>query len=219
MQHKASAKSALPVQALGRISQWDAAKGLGFVEAQTDGAKLLLRRADLSGRLRALGPRVGEPVRFVAVQSGGQRRATQVQSTAPPPVPQGQARARRPRAASSTGLLVIPAFALVLGMLHLTWPLPRPVPLLYGALSMAMFIVYAIDKWASKREGQSRVAENSLHLIALMGGWPGALLAQHILHHKTSKPAFLRTTWAMVAANILLLLALGTPLLRGMLPK
>lgn len=215
-------KANTPAQALGRVSQWDAAKGLGFVQAETDGAKLLLRRADLSGRLRARGPSVGEPVRFIAVQSGGQHRATQVHTRTPAPLPRPGTPAKASalpsaRARSSVRLLVIPAFALMLGALHLQWPLPRPVPVLYGALSMALFAVYALDKWLSQREGQSRVAENSLHLIALMGGWPGALLGQHILRHKTAKPAFLRTTWAMVAVNILLLLALATPPLGGWL--
>jgi uncharacterized membrane protein YsdA (DUF1294 family) len=200
--------------ALGRVSQWDAAKGLGFVQAQNDGTKLLLRRADMAGRLRARGPSVGESVRFVPLKSGAQLRATQVHTLAPAPAPSAAPRPRKPasaRAQSSMRLLVIPAFAVVLGALHLQWPLPRPVPVLYGALSMALFAVYAIDKWLSRRDGMSRVAETSLHLIALMGGWPGALLAQHILRHKTAKPAFLRATWAMVAANILLLLLLATP--------
>ena len=35
-----------------------------------------------------------------------------------------------------------------------------------------------------------------------MGGWPGALLAQDVLRHKTSKPGFLAIFWLMVALNV-----------------
>lgn len=190
-------------QALGRVSQWDAAKGLGFVQPDGGGERLLLRRADLAGRLRFREPAVGEAVRFSAVGDGRQRRAGRVSSLAPAPAAKPAARSQP--GSGSQRLLVIPAFALLLGALQLAAPLPRPVPLLYGALSTALFLVYGLDKWAAKR-GSARVAESSLHLIALLGGWPGALLGQQLFRHKTSKPLFLRLTWAMVALNLSLLL-------------
>lgn len=196
-------------QALGRVSQWDAAKGLGFVQPEGGGERLLLRRADLQGRLRTQAPQPGEPVRFERAADG--RRALRVYSLAPPPARAAAPApsASRPAGPGSNRLLVIPVFALLLGLLHWQQPLPRPVPLLYGALSTALFLVYGLDKWAA-RKGQSRVAEGSLHLIALMGGWPGALLGQQLFRHKTAKPSFLRLTWAMVALNIALLLLLWT---------
>lgn len=193
-------------QALGRVSQWDAAKGLGFVTPETGAERLLLRRADLSGRLKTREPELGEPVRYRIGGTPGQRRALMVTSLTPAPRSTAAARPPRATAAGSNRLLVIPAFALLLGALHLNAPLPRPIPLLYGALSTALFIIYGLDKWAA-RKGQSRIAETSLHLVALLGGWPGALLGQQIFRHKTSKPLFLRLTWAMVALNLSLLVA------------
>lgn len=195
------------LQALGRVSQWDAAKGLGFVQPEGGGERLLLRKADLGGRLRSQGPRVGEAVRFAVVGDARQRRAIQVRSLEAAVRREAQARQPAAAAVSSNRLLVIPAFALLLGALQLAAPLPRPVPLLYGALSTALFLVYGLDKWAATR-GKARVAETSLHLVALLGGWPGALLGQQIFRHKTAKPVFLRLTWAMVALNVSLLLAL-----------
>jgi uncharacterized membrane protein YsdA (DUF1294 family) len=35
-----------------------------------------------------------------------------------------------------------------------------------------------------------------------MGGWPGGLIAQRVLHHKSSKKSFLLTYWLMVLLNI-----------------
>ncbi|MBN8503512.1 MAG: DUF1294 domain-containing protein [Burkholderiales bacterium] len=204
----------LETWAEGRVQQWDAAKGLGFVQSERGGERLLLRRADLTGRLRTRQPQHGEPVRFLSLGQGAQRRAARVSTLLPPPTavkPGIKPVTRRTHAASSR-LLVVPAFALLLGLIHLNWPLPRFVTVMYGALSMALFIVYGLDKWAARR-GQSRVSEFALHALALLGGWPGALLGQHVFRHKVAQPRFLRITWAMVVLNISLLLVVCTPLL------
>lgn len=63
----------------------------------------------------------------------------------------------------------------------------------------------------SARDGRWRIAENTLHLLALLGGWPGALLAQYRLRHKSSKPAFLIIFWATVLLNCGALGLLLTP--------
>lgn len=197
----------------GRVAQWDAAKGLGFIAPAGGGARVLLRRADLTGRLRTRQPQVGEPVRFSLHGEGAQRRASRVNTLLPlhvAPAPPAAASAAQSRSAR---LLVIPAFAAVLAGIHTAWPLPRPVPLLYGALSAALLVVYGLDRWAARRSGQAGVPHAVLHGLALMGGWPGALLGQHIFRHKVSDPIFLRRTWAMVCVNLLLLLVVCTPLL------
>lgn len=75
-----------------------------------------------------------------------------------------------------------------------------PVPVYYAALSAAAFIAYALDKSAA-RQGRWRIAENTLHLLALLGGWPGALAAQRLLRHKTRKPAFQLRYWGSVVLN------------------
>jgi len=56
----------------------------------------------------------------------------------------------------------------------------------YLILSLVTFIVYAIDKSAA-RKGSWRIKESTLHILAFTGGWPGALLAQKTLRHKSVK--------------------------------
>jgi len=72
--------------------------------------------------------------------------------------------------------------------------------LAYGLMSLVTYAAYALDKSAARRRRQ-RVPERTLHLLALLGGWPGALLAQRQLRHKTNKAGFLRLYWLTVLLN------------------
>ena len=78
--------------------------------------------------------------------------------------------------------------------------LPLGVPAVYLAASFAAAIAYGIDKSAAQ-SGEWRTPESTLHVLALMGGWPGALVAQRIFRHKSRKPSFRFAFWATVALN------------------
>ena len=71
---------------------------------------------------------------------------------------------------------------------------------LYAGTSLLAFVSYYLDKSAA-RTGRWRTPEARLHLLALIGGWPGALLAQHHLRHKSAKTSFLFVFWATVLLN------------------
>lgn len=90
------------------------------------------------------------------------------------------------------------------------WMLPLLVGAAYLALSLSCFVAYAIDKSAAKN-GQWRTPESTLLLLGLVGGWPGALLAQQWLRHKTSKPAFQRKFYLTVVLNLGLFLYFSRP--------
>jgi uncharacterized membrane protein YsdA (DUF1294 family) len=108
------------------------------------------------------------------------------------------------------GYLVVAGFALLCAAAMLLWRLPAWVPAVYVALSLITAVVYAVDKRAA-RVGTRRVSENALHLLAISGGWPGAVVAQQRLRHKTAKRSFRRVFWLTVAANVLVFAALATP--------
>ena len=81
---------------------------------------------------------------------------------------------------------------------------------LYLAASLAAFVIYAWDKTAAEKN-HWRTKESTLHLIALAGGWPGALLAQKVLRHKSRKQSFQVVFWGTVALNCAALGWLLTP--------
>jgi len=70
----------------------------------------------------------------------------------------------------------------------------------YIAASVITFVAYALDKRAARR-GMWRTPEGTLHVLSLVGGWPGALVAQRVLHHKSRKGSFQALFWATVGLN------------------
>lgn len=70
----------------------------------------------------------------------------------------------------------------------------------YSALSLIAFAAYAIDKSAAKR-GAWRISEGTLLFLGLAGGWPGALIAQETLRHKSRKTSFRAVFWITVLMN------------------
>ena len=71
----------------------------------------------------------------------------------------------------------------------------------YAVMSVVTFVVYAWDKRAAKKE-RWRVRERTLHLLELLCGWPGAMVAQNLIRHKSRKVSFRVVFWLMVALNV-----------------
>jgi uncharacterized membrane protein YsdA (DUF1294 family) len=108
-------------------------------------------------------------------------------------------------------LLALAAFLVLYGVVGVVWKTPLWVAALYATASTITFISYAIDKSAATK-GNWRTPESTLHLLALAGGWPGALCAQQLLRHKSSKAEFRSVFWATVVVNVLGFVLLCTPL-------
>jgi uncharacterized membrane protein YsdA (DUF1294 family) len=78
--------------------------------------------------------------------------------------------------------------------------LPLAVAVVYLAASTAAVIAYGLDKSAAE-SGAWRTRERTLHVLALLGGWPGALVAQRMFRHKSRKLSFQVAFWVTVALN------------------
>lgn len=84
---------------------------------------------------------------------------------------------------------------------------PLIIAVLYFAFSLLAIVAYAKDKSAAKKK-QWRVPENTLHVLALCGGWLGAAVAQEQFRHKTQKTSFLMVFWLTVVLNSALFVGL-----------
>jgi uncharacterized membrane protein YsdA (DUF1294 family) len=107
--------------------------------------------------------------------------------------------------------LVVLAFAGGAFIVDLLWPVPLWVGAFYAAASVTCFVAYAIDKRAAVA-GRWRVSERTLLGLGVLGGWPGAIVAQQTLRHKTQKAGFRRAFWASVLMNMLIFAIFATPL-------
>jgi uncharacterized membrane protein YsdA (DUF1294 family) len=68
-------------------------------------------------------------------------------------------------------------------------------------MSVVCFAAYGLDKRRAAN-GSRRFPEQTLHILALLGGWPGALLGQRHFRHKTKKMPFLIVFWCVVVLHI-----------------
>lgn len=204
----------------GVLTRWDADRGFGFVEPDDQAGERLFvhARAFAPG---SAAPREGLRIGF-EVEPGpqGRKRAVRVRTVA---TTAGTEAALRPGAARrearrvTTGsrpdaraLLALPVFVLVYLAAAWWWRLPGWVALAYLAMSALCFGAYALDKQAA-RTGGWRVSERALLLIGLAGGWPGAVLAQQGLRHKSRKQPFRTWFWCSVAVHGGLFVLLAGP--------
>ncbi len=91
-------------------------------------------------------------------------------------------------------LLIVPSIAISRLSGWIDWRMLIGVPI---ALSLFSFFSYRSDKRRAEA-GAWRIPESTLHLADLLGGWPGAFLAQRIFWHKISKGSFQFFFWLIV---------------------
>jgi len=170
---------------VGTITQWVDGKGYGWVES--GGIRVFVHIKDFERGQRR--PQAGDEVRFIpGIDPKGRSCAKQVTF-----VKSGvRGRVGIGGWLLLCGLLVLPGLAML-------W---LPVPWWMGACAMAILsaITYGIYADDKKRAlaGAWRVPERSLHLAELLGGWPGAFLAQRRLRHKCSKLSYQLAFWGIV---------------------
>jgi uncharacterized membrane protein YsdA (DUF1294 family) len=75
------------------------------------------------------------------------------------------------------------------------WPVT-----VYAIMSLVTFAAFGLDKRAAVR-GTRRTPESTLHLLELLGGWPGALVGRNAFKHKRAKPRYMIVLWLIVATH------------------
>lgn len=194
-----STKAELSVRLQGKITDWQDERGFGFITISDRRERIFVHvNAFAAGGRR---PQLHDAVSFVqGKDKSGRTCANRVKLM---PVGKGAARRARGRDGLLRPLLAS-GFLGAVGIAFLLGELPLAVTAVYVFLSVMTLLFYAGDKRAAV-ESRWRTPENTLHTLALLGGWPGALFAQRFLRHKSRKTSFLVTFWITVAINLAVL--------------
>ena len=168
-----------------RIVEWDKQKGFGFLLVGKN--KVFLHWRDFAERHKS--PAVGDVIRFTLGRDAKGRTC----ATNAVQVNEG-GRITLWAVLLLACLLVLPVMALHRLDLDFRWIA------IYGlVINLFTCRIYARDKRRAQA-GEWRVSENALHLVELLGGWPGAYLAQRRLRHKCSKGSYQFVFWLIVLA-------------------
>jgi len=192
----------------GHIKSWTDDRGFGFIEPTKGGQEIFVHVKSFSRRFGR--PRVGQLVSFeVELNHEGKKRGKNVE-VARPSSRTPRDRIERQADWGIVSIAAIPLFIAIYWVVATVWHVSHWFAAGYIALSVFSFFVYGSDKAAAKA-GAWRVSESSLHLFSLAGGWPGALVAQKLLRHKSSKVEFQAVFWCTVCANVSGFVAFHSP--------
>lgn len=197
----------------GRIVVWKDDQGFGYIAPNGGGAQVFVHITAFSDRTKR--PVGNETVTYeLAHDRRGRVRAENV-AFAGDRSWLGAAQVLEMVAMAPAILLIVVVVVLVLA-----GKLPALVLGLYLCASVVAVLIYAKDK-AAARNNRWRTPEGTLLTLGLIGGWPGALIAQRLLHHKSRKLSFQIAFWASVIANLgalgWLLTPQGTSAMRSIL--
>jgi uncharacterized membrane protein YsdA (DUF1294 family)/cold shock CspA family protein len=184
----------------GQITTWKDDRGFGFITPSGGGAAVFVHASEFANRQRR--PAGNDRVTY-RLEFDRQRRAQarQVEFL------EDESLARSAADHSNVAPCLTAAFLGFVAVAAFAGRLPVAVPLFVVIGSLVTFLAYLRDKSAA-RNNRWRVAERTLHLLALVGGWPGALAGQRLLRHKSSKARFQRAFRVTVAANCGTIIAL-----------
>lgn len=178
----------------GKITSWKDNQGFGFITPNGGGEQVFVHIKAFSNRQRR--PVGNEIVTYeLSTDQKSRARAENVEFVGD--------RRISPSSGRQSVSLALAAAALFLVFVSgsaLAGKLPFAVLGFYLGTSVVAFLAYALDKSAAKND-RWRTKESTLHLFGLIGGWPGSLVAQKLLRHKSKKQSFQIVFWATVIFN------------------
>lgn len=185
----------------GKIIKWKNDKGFGFVTADDGGKDIFIHKKSFLNLSKK--PEVGSVITFDIISNlEGKRWGVDILF-----YEQRDPRNKKLIISRLTSILlslISCIFLTTLSYLTFKCILPKQIAAVYFGISIITFIIYRRDKLAAEYNDW-RTPEIFLHLLSLIGGWPGALIAQRILNHKSKKFNFQIIFWIIVFFNVTLI--------------
>lgn len=190
-----------PVLRRGKLTKWKDDRGFGFIEPSDGSKEIFLHISEVKDATRR--PQENDTIYYYrVVDSDGKARACNAFIHGARNKSASLSHRPKPSDAIASSFPIVEVAFLSLlplvGIIHFTLTKRNLLPLvLYPAMSLVTYILYADDKSRSKRKDW-RIREQTLHLCELAGGWLGGFIAQRILRHKSQKKSYQAAFWAIV---------------------
>lgn len=186
----------------GKITSWNDEKGFGFITPVSGEGQIFAHIKAFKCQDRR--PEVNRSVTYILSTDKQDRICAAEVTMSAAPVVDKTGQCNWVLNAYAVLFLALMASFCMLGIVSY-W-----LMLVYLAMSSMAYLFYFIDKSAAQSGGW-RTPESTLHLLELFCGWPGALLAQQWLRHKTIKKSFQITFRLNIVVNSCVCLALINP--------
>jgi uncharacterized membrane protein YsdA (DUF1294 family)/cold shock CspA family protein len=194
-------KHRIAMRLRGKLTKWKDDRGFGFITPIRGGDQVFVHIKAFTNQHRR--PIRSEFVTYETVcDDTGRLRAEHVEFMGEDSINAAEG--------WMIALTIALLFLMFLGVTVLIGQLPFVVLPFYVGVSVISFLVYRRDKSAA-HQNQWRTGEGTLILLGVLGGWPGAFVAQQFFHHKTKKRSFQIAFWVTVVVNcvgLVLLLSL-----------
>lgn len=177
----------------GRITEWNGERGFGFVVPGGGGDRAFVHVSQFPRGSRQ--PTVGDLISYETTRDAkGRLNASAIRFAGQKiTAPKGSLRV--------PGWQIALAFFSLLAIATFLGKAPLLVAVAYLVASLVSYTMYCLDKAAAEK-GHRRTPESSLHLMDLLCGWPGGLVAQQQFRHKTAKASFQAAYWVTVVLNL-----------------
>lgn len=187
----------------GKLIKWNKDKAFGFIKPNGGGDNVFIHKTALSNQNRK--PQVNDIITFSILKDQQGRYSADAATFYGEKLKKHQTK----KVNKFSLYLSITFLSFVSTFFYLGY-FSQKLVLIYFVISVITFLAYAFDKFKAKR-GAWRTHEKTLHIFSLLGGWPGAAIAQQLLRHKSQKRTFLIGFWYSVITNLLVLFWLVSP--------
>jgi uncharacterized membrane protein YsdA (DUF1294 family)/cold shock CspA family protein len=177
----------------GKLIKWNEDKAFGFIAPNGGGDHVFIHKTALSNRNRT--PKINDIITFsLSKDKQGRYCADQATFTGE------KLKAKQAKNVSKFSIYLSVIFLALITTAYFLGHIPKNLVFVYLGASVITFLAYASDKSKAQR-GDWRTPESTLHMFSLIGGWPGAAVAQQVLRHKSQKKEFRHGFWFTVIVN------------------